>query len=77
MRKKRKYIIVNSVTTANDVNTVNNENYYIANNNKNNILMHLSLLMDCLLPVESTVQIGLENIWHEDIHKYQGKGKVI
>ena len=39
--------------------------------------MHLSLLMDCLLPVESTVQIGLENIWHEDIHKYQGKSKVI
>ena len=77
MRKKRKYIIVNSVTTVNDVNTVNNENYYIANNNKNNILMHLSLLMDCLLPVESTVQIGLENIWHEDIHEYQGKGKVI
>ena len=39
--------------------------------------MHLSLLMDCLLPVESTVQIGLENIWHEDIHEYQGKVKVI
>ena len=39
--------------------------------------MHLSLQMECLLPVESTVQIGLENIWHEDIHEYQGKGKVI
>ena len=53
---------VNSVTTVSDVNTVNNENYYIANNNKNNILIHLSLLMDCLLPVESTLQIALENI---------------
>lgn len=77
MRKKRKYIIVNSVTTVNDVNTVNNENYYIANNNKNNILMHLSLLMGWLLPVESTLQIALESIWHEDIHEYQGKVKVI
>ena len=77
MRKKRKYIIVNSVTTVNDVNTVNNENYYIANNNKNNILMHLSLLMGWLLPVESTLQIALENIWHEDIHEHQGKVKVI
>ena len=38
--------------------------------------MHLSLQMDCLLPVESTVQIGLENIWHEDIHEYKARVKL-
>ena len=53
-------------------------NLYFVNtaNNKNNILIHLTLAMDRSLPVESTPQIDFENTRDEDVAETSRKGDV-
>ena len=67
MRRKGNIYFVNTVNIENNVNT---------GNNKNNVLIYLTIPMDCSLPVESTPLINFENTRDQDVDDSSRKGYV-
>ena len=70
MLKKRNIYFVNAVNIEKDVNTVNPAN------DKNNILIYLTLPVDRSLSVESLTQIEFENTRNEDVDEKSRKSYV-
>ena len=67
MRRKGNIYFVNTVNIENNVNT---------GNNKNNVLIYLTIPMDCSLSVESTPLINFENTRDQAVDDSSRKGYV-
>lgn len=67
MRRKGNIYFVNTVNIENNVNT---------GNSKNNVLIYLTIPMDCSLSIESTSQINFENTRDQDVVESSRKGYV-